>query len=334
MNERRDFCIKIKNDLDRLVIGQSEYKKSITIHATELIFDGKTSPILVMGPTGSGKTHTIRALEKSRTLKSRGFTVYTCDATSLSAAGYAGADFSNIMKEYKKRCLGDGNLEYQGLIFIDEFDKICCHAYSSEGENTNYAVQATILTALEPSTTIFGYDTSKIMFVLAGAFAEFYEELDNKNKKMSFGLGQEDAILGITSLPKDIRIREELIKYGCVRELLGRISDLVEISKLDASQLLALLSHPKRGYIAALKKSYSEYGIELEFREEMLNLIIERIEGADLGARGIKTVVNSLLSTTLFDAIENNAERVIVHSGMFDGERAIFICDGKTKVSK
>lgn len=333
MNDRSDFAIKLKRDLDRLVIGQAEYKKSIAIHATELVFDGKTSPILVMGPTGSGKTHTIRALEKSNLLKTKGFTVYTCDSTNLSATGYAGGDFATVMKEYRKMCVRDGNLDYRGIIFVDEFDKICRKSFSSEGENTNYAVQATILTALEPSTTIFGYDTSKIMFVLAGAFAEFYEELDNKNKKMSFGFGQEDAILGITSLPKDIRIREELIKYGCVRELLGRISDLVEISKLDASQLLALLSHPKRGYIVALKKSYSEYGIELDFKEEMLNLIIERIEVADLGARGIKTVVNSLLSTTLFDAIENNAERVIVHSGMFDGERAIFICDGKTKAS-
>lgn len=331
MNEKSNFCLKLKATLDKSVIGQNSYKKALSVHITELFFDGNTSPILVIGPTGNGKTYTVMALEKALHTLSKKFTVLTVDATSLSATGYQGADFSGVMKEYKKRCIRDNNADFIGLIFIDEFDKICRPSIASDGENISYATQATLLTALEPTKDLYGFDTSKILFILSGAFTEIY---DSKVNKTPFGFGQ-NVPPTESALMSTIILRKEILEYGCIRELMGRITDLIEIKELDSRQLASLISHPQKGYIAQLQKQYREYGLELEFTSDMLSLIVAYIKKQGLGARGIKTVINSLLSTSLYDAIEmDGVNKVLIHKDMFNGAEAIYMNDDRKLINK
>lgn len=331
MDKRRDFCLKLKSALDKSVIGQNSYKKAISVHVTELFYDGNTSPILITGPTGSGKTYTVMVLQKALHMLSKKFTVLTVDATSLSATGYQGADFASMMKEYKKRCIRDNNTDYIGIIFIDEFDKICRPSIASDGENISYATQATLLTALEPTKDLYGFDTSKILFILSGAFTEIYEsKVDNP----PFGFAQNVPPTEST-LINSIMLRKEILEYGCIRELLGRISDLIEVKELESTQLAALISHPQKGYIAQLQKQYREYGLELEFTSDMLSLIVAYIKKQGLGARGIKTVINSLLSTSLYDALEmEGINKVLIHKDMFNGAEAIYLNDDCELINK
>ncbi|HIE78832.1 MAG TPA: ATP-dependent Clp protease ATP-binding subunit ClpX [Candidatus Thioglobus sp.] len=335
-----DYTPKELNSfLNEYVIGQVHAKKVLSVavynHYKRLQsgyisnnVELEKSNILMIGPTGSGKTLLAQTLARILDVP---FTV--ADATTLTEAGYVGDDVENVIKSLLARCDFDPKRAERGIIFIDEIDKISRRSDSPSitrdvsGEGVQQAmlklIEGTIASVppqggrKHPNQETIDIDTSKILFICGGAFGGLDKIISRRVEKSS-GIGfsadvkdknSEKELSELFSLVEP----EDLIKFGLIPELVGRLPVQTSLSKLDEDALIKILTQPKNSVVKQFQEFFAIEGVKLTFKKNALSAIAKLAVKRETGARGLRSIVEELLLDTMFElpSLKSVAEVVI-----------------------
>ncbi len=302
----------IKKELDKNVIGQSMYKKAVSVNIYRHIEFDIRNHMLVYGPTGSGKTYVFDSLKKSKRLLPD-YTIFYKNISRITEEGYKGGDISEIFDEFKKICISEHNYKFRGIIFLDEVDKLIASQQSTDEQNEgnhSASLQCQLMQILD-GVQISNIPTNNILFVFSGVFEQLNELDKNEKKTRKIGFitsGDEPRVF----IGKDETIREKLIEIGFQREFLGRIRQIVSVDKLSEIELKALMLHPTRGIVAKTKKEYKSNDIDLIITPDAIDCILGAVVSENLGARSGQNVIESVLNGALYNCLENGYNRIII----------------------